>query len=63
MNVAGAAGYLKALGFATASKWTIRHLLETRRLTPIRVGKKHYIAVSELDQLAVPARKNGAKSG
>jgi hypothetical protein len=56
MNVTGAAAYLRALGFAV-SNWTVRDLIHKKRLTAIPVGKKHYIAIAELDSLVMPKKK------
>jgi excisionase family DNA binding protein len=55
-TVEAAAEYLKTLGVVSATKNTIRSLIASKRLKPIPIGRRFFIARQELDRLAAGTR-------
>ena len=56
VDVIDAAEHLVRIGVTGASVWTIRGLIHSKRLTAVRIGKKDFIAISNLDALFVRKR-------
>jgi excisionase family DNA binding protein len=49
VNITGAAGYLKALGFVSVSQWTVRAMIADGSVKSMQIGRKFCVAISDLD--------------
>jgi hypothetical protein len=49
LNIEGAAGYLVALGFKGATKWTVRTMIHNGEVRSVRLARKDFVSIEDLD--------------